>query len=169
MNKQSPREFWVFEDSNCYGDVGDYAAKAGVQLKPIHVIEKSYADSLAAELASLKESRRREVRADMVDELKRLQSELASLKVENEKLVEKGINLCLQNGNLLMELARKDEALKFYAKRKHFEWCGSDDYEPENPSGEPLNWESGGAEGSEFNLENGGVARQALSPKGGVK
>ncbi len=55
------------------------------------------------------------------------------------------------------------ETLEFYGKKGHFDWCGLDDYEPENPSGEPLNWESGGGEGSEFNLENGGFARAMAS------
>lgn len=58
-----------------------------------------------------------------------------------------------------------DEArvvLEFYGSYNHFEHC-SIEGEPENPSGEPSNWESG--EG-EYNVENGGSARQLLEKWG---
>jgi hypothetical protein len=55
------------------------------------------------------------------------------------------------------------EALKFYAVGDHFEYGGNDDFAPENPSGEPSNWECGGADGSEFTFENGSIARDALA------
>ena len=61
------------------------------------------------------------------------------------------------------------KALEFYALGEHFEYCGLDDHEPETVSGEPENWLCGGAEGSEFQYEDGYVARFALSspaPKG---
>jgi hypothetical protein len=54
-------------------------------------------------------------------------------------------------------------ALKFYAVGDHFEYVGNDDFAPENPSGEPSNWECGGADGSEFIFENGFIARYALA------
>lgn len=53
------------------------------------------------------------------------------------------------------------EALRFYAKNEHFEWCGSeDDEEPETPSGELENWVCGDGP---FNVECGMIALAALS------
>src|SRR6478736_3766774 len=56
---------------------------------------------------------------------------------------------------LEQKLGEYEETLKFYASCGHFDWCGKDDFAPENPSGEPINIECGGGEGSEFTLENG--------------
>jgi hypothetical protein len=53
MSNKKYREFWVFKDSNAYGEVGDYAAKGGVKLEPIHVIEHSAYESLQKRVAEL--------------------------------------------------------------------------------------------------------------------
>lgn len=58
------------------------------------------------------------------------------------------------------------EALKFYAEREHFSYVGNDDNAPENPSGEPINWECGGCENCSFTLENGGFAEATLKELG---
>lgn len=64
---------------------------------------------------------------------------------------------------LLSALKEMGGALEMYAKGDHFEYQGRDEFAPENPSGEPANIECGGAEGSEFTVENGGIASEALS------
>lgn len=55
------------------------------------------------------------------------------------------------------------KALEFYADCGHFDYGGSPDFAPETVSDEPSNWKSGGDMGSEFTLEDGQVARTALS------
>lgn len=60
-------------------------------------------------------------------------------------------------------IAVLQEALQFHAEEKHFEYCGKDKFEPESASGEPDNWMCGGSEGSEFQYENGELARFALA------
>lgn len=72
------------------------------------------------------------------------------------------MNLSALTREELEDIVRmQDEALEFYAKCRHFTYCGKEDFEPENPSGEPSNIECGGSEGSEFEFENGGFARTA--------
>lgn len=58
---------------------------------------------------------------------------------------------------LAAENERLREALKFYAEGNHIEDLKMD---LENPSGEPTNWVCDSDD--KFNLENGGVAREAL-------
>ena len=56
------------------------------------------------------------------------------------------------------KLAVATEALEFYGRGKHIEDLKLD---LEVPSGEPENWECDSDD--KFNLENGGIARHALS------
>ena len=69
--KAQAREFWVFENSSIYGDVGDYAARAGTELKPIHVISKDYHDQEIQRLTECVEARKERERK-LVEVLKNL-------------------------------------------------------------------------------------------------
>lgn len=53
--------------------------------------------------------------------------------------------------------------LEMYGKGQHFEYCGKEEFAPENPSGEPANILCGGADDGEFQYEDGTLASQALA------
>ena len=135
-----PKEFWIDAEIEKPSVHVTFVWKKGETGKSegIHVIEKSYADKLAAELASLKEKH-----AELLSYLPKVPSEpyekqlAAELERERMRLAACGVaalgyfdgcaeeyksaslndvlQLWEKRKQLELELARKDEALKFYS------------------------------------------------------
>jgi len=95
------------------------------------------------------------------------QEEIKSLKQEDERNQARLIRQSEQWAKEVEKLKRENgvlrEGLSHYADGSHFEYCGDDEYAPETPSGEPLNILCGGAEGAEFQYEDGTMAHQVLA------
>nr|BFD58950.1 hypothetical protein CKG001_10570 [Bdellovibrio sp. CKG001] len=62
----------------------------------------------------------------------------------------------------LPELKALVEGLESYASGDHFVYHGNEDHAPDSVSGEPPNIMFGGAEGSEFQFEDGSWAKKKL-------
>ena len=62
----------------------------------------------------------------------------------------------------LVEVKELEKALESYARGDHFQYLGDEDHAPEDVSGEPPNILFGGAEGSEFQFEDGSWAKIKL-------
>jgi len=62
----------------------------------------------------------------------------------------------------LAEVKELEKALESYARGDHFQYLGDEDHAPEDVSGEPPNILFGGAEGSEFQFEDGSWAKIKL-------
>lgn len=118
-------------------------------LNPTPFIEKfAYDDLLSERNAAQAEA------AALREEVKELKDQITRDRIEGIKWVESTTRLAKERDALR-------EALQFYAEEKHIQDCTKEG-DLEHPSGESPNWLCD-SEGK-FNLENGGIAREALAP-----
>lgn len=111
MTEGKPREWWIFKKlwkgvNRAYDP--DKMEGPWHPTEYWHVIEKSYADKLEAELEAIKKLF--SVQLDMVDKIEKLQAEVAALKLEKSDMYTRGREIILQKEHDL-------EALKSQADR----------------------------------------------------